>query len=438
MNRCCHCDTTEVEGEDGTTTPNAINRGNQQRKIMPSSNQQDNDDAGAGSSFTGHASYRTIAVGGSNSRTVSYTIIEAKEQQQDRSTAIILFYPLSGASMTISKMQLNDYSCSLICVDRPSCYGTSPLLLDSDDNDDDDYDNDLKKNSKDLIFLKRIRGSVKDALAVLAKEKITTIYILGVCIGHPYAVELCRQCLPPSSSSTTPTTSKVPVVGGMTLVAPFVSTACPSSWKVARFGASWWLPSSLLWGATEMAPIAEKVVVPFLSSRTIESLLSTDEEREVWTSQQDFEDAYQMLLDLTPITKNAKGIEARLGVSKIWQTKVCDKFAKESGLALEDCDCDDTNAEKSEDYQSKTSTSSCTIPIRIHASREDKLASLSSVEWISKRCYGNAPIIIEETIHSHEVMTFLGGPPCNPVLLHKIATDWGLLTSTSIESEGNR
>ena len=427
MNKCCHCDTTtEAEGEVGTAQSTSNKRDNQSTKIM--TYQQDNDDVSVGeSSSTGRSSYRTIEIGGSNSRTVSYTIVEAKEQQH-RSTAIILFYPLSGASMTISKMKLDDYSCSLLCVDRPSCYGTSPLPLDSDM--DDDY---LKKNRKDLVFLNRIRGSVKDALAVLQKEKITRIYILGVCIGHPYAVELCRQCLSTTSSSssaspaTSKATSKLPVIGGMTLVAPFVSTACPSSWKVARFGASPWIPSSLLWGATEIAPIAEAVVVPFLSSKSIESLLSTDEERRVWTSQQDFEDAYQMLLNLTPITKNAKGIEARLGVSNIWQEEVCDKFAKESGCGL-DCDHADAKVHENDDCQNtKTSATSCTIPIRIHASKEDKLASLASVEWISKRCYGDAPIIIEETIHSHEVMTFLGGPPRNPVLLHKIAQNWGLL-----------
>jgi hypothetical protein len=33
---------------------------------------------------------------------------------------------------------------------------------------------------------------------------------------------------------------------------------------------------------------------------------------------------------------------------------------------------------------------------------------------------------LERGIANHEVMTFLGGPPHNPVLLHQIAAEWGL------------
>jgi hypothetical protein len=289
-----------------------------------------------------------------------------------------------------------------------------------------DNEETKSKYSREAVFLKRIRGHVKDVFAVLVKEQITTIYILGVCIGHPYAVELCRQCIPTSTSSTT--SSIVPTVGGMTLVAPFVSTACPYAWRVARFGASWLVPSFVLWGATEVVAAASEYVVPaILKPKHLESLLKTEEERELWTSQQDFDDAYQMILKLTPLSKNSQGIEARLGVAKIWQVLVCDKFAKESGCSLVlDDEIDDDGGD---DNKNQTTTPSCGIPIRIHASREDKLASLKSLEWISRRCYGNAPIIIEEMIHSHEVMTFLGGPPRNPVLLHKIASDWELLST---------
>lgn len=414
MNRCCHCDTTAVQQNKRDRVIMASYRTIEVPTLrdVTASRQQQEETAGQTPN---------------RMRTVSYTIIEAKEECH-RSAAIIMFYPLSGSSMTLSKMELDEYKCSVLAVDRPSCADTSPLSMD----DERENEEDLKSIHRDeVVFLKRIRGHVDDVLAVLDKERINTIYLLGVCIGHPYAVELCRRCLPLNSQLASP--EVIPKVGGMTLVAPFVSTACPTAWSVARFGASWWIPSSVLWGATETASIVATWVVPsVLSPKTIQSLLSTDEEREAWTTQQDFDDACQLLRELTKVTKNSRGIEARLGVSKIWQSEVCDRFATESGCGLI-VDDDTNNIEKDIGVCPKSSpkVSSNKIPIRIHISNEDKLASISSIEWISRRCYGNASLTVEESIHSHEVMTFLGGPPRNPVLLHKVARDWDLLSATA-------
>jgi len=372
-------------------------------------------------------------------RTIGYSIVEA-ERQVDRSTAVVIFYPLSGCARAISNMKLDGYRCSVISVDRPLCGATSDFEVEQEEvaslvsggcchsrtnNGNGGSDSNMSMsqvppNQQDRQFLQRINVHAQDVLEVLNAERVKSVYIVGVCIGHPYAVQVCRQLLisEEMSPSNTNTDSSGIQLCGLTLVAPFISTVCPCSWRVARLGA--FVPSAVLYASTEaMLSLASFLVPRVVSGNTLKKLVSPEEAEYGGWMEEDYEDACQILLQCMEASQNARGVEARLGVSKIWQTHVCDKFAVESrcGLVLQ---------EALKDENPKNVVSEPSIPIRIHASSQDKLASLSSIEWIAKRCYGNVSIQVEEEIHSHEVMTFFGGPPCNPVLLHKIVQKWGL------------
>jgi hypothetical protein len=61
-----------------------------------------------------------------NGRTIGYTIIEA-EKKDHRSTAVVIFFPVSGSSHVLSRMILQGYRCSVLAVDRPRCGATAPL-----------------------------------------------------------------------------------------------------------------------------------------------------------------------------------------------------------------------------------------------------------------------------------------------------------------------
>jgi pimeloyl-ACP methyl ester carboxylesterase len=367
-----------------------------------------------------HSASRTIQ---RNGRTIGYTIVEA-EKEVHRLTAVVVFLPISGCSHVLSKMKLQGYQCSVVAVDRPCCGATFPLVAPAMSHGTTRsgccHSSPATMDTNKDENLQRICGHAQDVVEVLQLERISMVYILGVCIGHPYAIETCRQLQ----------SDRKIEIGGLTLVAPFVSTVCPYSWYVARFGAR--VPSSILYGSTEAISSIGACLVPrLLRPSTIQKLVTPDEnDRGAWT-EDDFEDAYQMALKALALTKDATAIEARVGTSKIWQTEVCDKFAIENGF-----DLNLVEKKEQDGVASHLNTSSVpeaattkTIPIRIYACKEDKLVSLESLKWIAKRCYGDVPINVEESIHSHEVMTFFGGPPRAPILLHKIAREWGLLDS---------
>jgi hypothetical protein len=444
-------------------------------------NDEDDDDnnhnSNNGRDEDAHGSSGKHRASATPNRQISYTIVEA-ETVEDRASAIAIFPPIAGYSRSLAGMDLTGYRCSVLSVDRPSCDGTSPLAAESPPSlrrpphggrwscpwmettgtaghveDDDDEQSIIRRNNSraDYEFLRRIRGHAHDVVQVLQAEKIRRVYLVGVCIGHPYAVEVCRHLMgrreccstmdqpPPSSSEEDHHRVEI---GGLTLVAPFVSTVCPHSWSVARMGA--FVPSSVLYGCTEVMASAISRLIPKLAGpQTIQKMVTPDEmEDGGWTSN-DFDAAYRMFLESSQLTKDVTGIEARLGVSKIWQYHVLDKFAVESGRGLvlhdddDDDDDDDKNAEtigasadSKEGSADRHDRWSNKIPVRIHASRGDKLANLKSIEWITRRCYGghDCVIEIEERIHSHETMTFFGGPPRDPKLLHRIAQHWNLLS----------
>lgn len=285
----------------------------------------------------------------------------------------------------------------------------------------------------------RILGHAQDVLKVVHHLGLERVYILGVCIGHPYAVQVCRELQKQE---------KIKIMG-LTLVAPFVSPACPHSWWVARMGAS--VPSLVVTGFSKLMMGSGRILMPFfLTPSGLRKLMSEEEwEAGGWTE----EDSKQVC-DMVPLMSKLSGgsnpTEALLGSSKGWQFEILDKFATETGIGLKEADDQGRAGEATAAASSSTSTkptaSTLDFPIRIHASAQDKLTSLDSVKWVAERCYGwdgtlletsaadwpmpndiRTQVILENKIHSHEVMTFLGGPPRNPILLYKIAKVWDLM-----------
>ena len=355
-------------------------------------------------------------------RQIGYALVRAKAPNQ-ASTAIVYFYPLSGLSSVVTGMApaLQDYQCSVLCVDRPDCGATSAL---PDNGSSQDF------------ALHRIQGHVQDVLTVLRHEGIQRVYCLAACLGHPYAVELCRQLLPQHAAAAEPPNKDNNDIQlqGLTLVAPFVSTACPHGWWVARMGAT--SPLCVLncftQTAASLSPLLMKL---FLRPSAMQKLFTPEEQRRFGWTDDDFADLCRFAVAGSKQTQKAKSPEARLGVSDVWQTHVCDKFATECGLFRDGGDetttassvgaADSSLPEKQQQQQQQLQSS---FPIRIYAAEQDKLVSPEAVEWLANRCYGGKDQVVSmvNTIHSHEVMTFFAGPPRNPVLLHHIAHEWGL------------
>ena len=268
-------------------------------------------------------------------RTVGYNIVEPADEG-DRSTAIVIFYALSGCSKVLSDMNFDGCRCSVLSVDRPLCGATSDVKVQEEPSKHPTDPSSTggccaphhsSMSSSDSVILQRLTCHAEDVLKVLETEKIRNVYLLGICIGHPYAVQVCRHLQAPASN---PSDVKLQ---GLTMVAPFVSTVCPHSWYMAKFGA--WVPSSILYGGTEAISSVGSWLIPHIVGPSAIKKLITPEEEELagWT-EQDYQDSYQLLLDTTKDTERVKGIEARVGVSKIWQFEICDRFAEESGCGL--------------------------------------------------------------------------------------------------------
>jgi pimeloyl-ACP methyl ester carboxylesterase len=129
---------------------------------------------------------KTLSVG---DRTIGYAVAEAASSEADRKTAILYFYPLSGSSSIIdfvgpSLLSLKSLKCSFVCVDRPSVRSTSMLL---ESESESDHSNDMSFDTH------RILGHAQDVLKVVHHLGLERVYILGVCIGHPYAIQVCRE-----------------------------------------------------------------------------------------------------------------------------------------------------------------------------------------------------------------------------------------------------
>jgi pimeloyl-ACP methyl ester carboxylesterase len=331
---------------------------------------------------------------------------EQQAQQTDESNnksaasaVIVYFYPLSGCSSVVSDLNLDRLQCDFLCVDRPGCGQTS-------------FEPTQKDRTVDRS-LHRIKTHIDDVRAVLhyhsychfenEDEVSCNIYSLGVCLGHAYAVELARQ---------------IPVAG-LTLLAPFVSTASPANaWWVARLGQS--VPNLVLRIFTCCAQAgAPLFLYCFITPSAIKKLVAKEESSKDWI-EADYATMFDSAKESSRAAQHTLSIEAQFGTSSVWQDAVCDRFAKEMGLFRA--------------MTTTTTTTNATVmlrsppTIRIHASPHDKLAPFSSIQWVAERCYGGTcTITVHEDIHSHEYMTFFGGPLRNPVLLYQIAKEWGLL-----------
>jgi hypothetical protein len=416
-------------------------------------------------------------------RQIGYAILSGGGKGSDvavvnnkNNTGICYFYPLSGcsagAAAYLKSSVLTKFSCRVLVVDRPSIGATSDLLppLSSAKTADTAAAAPSPQHDHHSALLHRIHGHVQDFLEVLQAEGIEHVYVYGVCIGHPYAVELCRQLLqqrqqqrqtssPAADSdqrnSSLPTTTTTTIqLHGLTLVAPFVSTACPASWRLARLGAA--VPNAVLTSVVRSTMSIVSTILPHvLRPGMLKRLIPLQEQNDFGWTQDDFETLCNITVKVKNESSNrAKTAEAQLGVTPIWQAEVCDKFATESGCGLvldDDDDDNDTDAavgccSTNSTVQGSTTAPTTTsmkpqplIPIRIHASPHDKLATPASLEWMARRCYGsgdddgNTPssiIMWHENIYSHESMTFFGGPPHNPSLLLQAAREWGLLLAT--------
>jgi len=350
-------------------------------------------------------------------RTIGYAIRPAVKSEH-QTTAILWFYPLGGCSTIVNtagaSFDETEYECSVISVDRPSIGDTDPYLA---------LSTAAEKHTDP--FLHRIERHADDVLAVLEHEDITNVYILAVCLGHPYALQVARRLMqkpPPQHGdnvSQEPTSSIE--LKGITLVAPFVSTACPQSWKVARLGHR--VPSLVLRAATNA--MASIPIGWLVTEAAVQKIVDGQNEYD-WT-EDDVADFVEALAITGGHTKDAKATEAQLGSNPVWQS-VCDDFAVESGCGLRICNEDDSNGMRNaDDDDTCDSAGPLLFPIAVHACQEDTVAPLAAVQWLTKRCLGStAEVEIHEEIHCHEVMTCLGGPPRSPGLLHAIAREWKL------------
>lgn len=290
----------------------------------------------------------------------------------------------------------------MITVDRPGCHETSPVQ-EEEEAETKRNDNEDKDTREDWVW-HRMRVNTRNVLAVLQAEKIDTVHILAVCLGHAYAIHFARELLLQHS--------KTIHLKDITLVAPFVSTACPRTWFLARLGN--FVPSFLLSGATNLMVTMGATFIPyFLQPSAIRGILSEDEQA-FWEDPEDYEHACRIISSMMPFTQSVQALEAQFGSSAVWQ-QVIDDFALVAGYGLKA----DTTSE-SNNNNNKYEGPFLFPRIKIHASPNDRMVSISAVEWLSERCYANAEIVLHPEVSSHTAMTFLGGPPRNPRLLQEI------------------
>jgi pimeloyl-ACP methyl ester carboxylesterase len=359
-------------------------------------------------------------------RKIGYAIVEANAAS-DRGTAIVYFYPMSACSNLVHRMaawiRQQNFQASFLCVDRPGCGETSMTTVSNgktpDNNDaENTQQHDRNDPHRNHFALHRIRAHIDDVCSVLRHENIHTVYALGVCLGHPYAVELCRKLCPLSSSSSSSDQS-IPICKGLSLVAPFVNAA-PKCWKVAQLGAA--VPGFVLRGFTEAASaISSFVIKNVLRPHHFEKIITEAELIEFgWLNPKDFQDACDLMVEMSERTNQARAIEARLGASKIWQPEILDKFARENQTRESNLSSSGAGTKQQPQPQELLR-----IPVRIFASNQDKLLPIEAAHWLGE-LYG-CQITIMSNIHSHEVMTFFAGPPRSPVMLYTIAKEWDLL-----------
>mmetsp|Transcript_24962 Transcript_24962/g.55351 ORF Transcript_24962/g.55351 Transcript_24962/m.55351 type:complete len:165 (+) Transcript_24962:110-604(+) len=113
-------------------------------------------------------------------RKIGYSLCEARNVRH-RTTAIVLFYPLAATSLIVDvaaeSQSYDNYHASVLCVDRPGVANTDSLPSGSTNS------------------IEQIERHADDVLAVLNHHGIKSVYILGVCLGHAFAVQVARRLL---------------------------------------------------------------------------------------------------------------------------------------------------------------------------------------------------------------------------------------------------
>lgn len=344
-------------------------------------------------------------------------------------TAVVHFGPLNGcAAATNPWTDLWQTSCcttaSLITVDRPGCHETSPVVVPEEETTGAEAATGTsaeataspKEDDEDWV-LQRMRVNTRNVLAVLRAEKIDTVYVLAVCLGHAYAIHFAREVLLHHRETVE--------LKDISLVAPFVSTACPRTWYLARLGSS--VPSLLLTAATDiMVNIGATLTPYFLKPAAVRAMLSKDEQAD-WNDPDDYEQACRMANATIPLTRSVRALEARFGSSPAWQT-VIDDFALAAGYGLK---ADDAQKGTPTTQEDKYKGPFLFPRIKLHASPNDGLVPPAAVEWLSERCYADAEIVWHPEMSSHLTMTLLGGPPRDPRLLQDICqNEFGSVPAT--------
>ena len=352
-------------------------------------------------------------------RTVSYVCIPAPQpttsEQHAPKAAVVHFGPLSAcATATIPWNELwktLKTSASIITVDRPGCHETSPVPEPNVDNPHD--------SNEDWV-LRRLRVNTDNTLAVLKHEKIHTVYVLAVCLGHAYAIHFARELI---QSQNTKIELK-----DISLVAPFVSTVCPKTWYMARLGNA--VPFCVLSTATNAMMCLGSTLTPYvLSPSAVRNMLS-DHEQLLWRDPDDYEFTCQMIKKTQPLTESVKSIEACFGSSEVWQ-QVIDDFAIKAGYGLH---LQDGKVQIiSEDQNDQRP---CLFPrIKIHVSPNDGMVTTKAVECLARRCYADCEVVTHKKMSSHLTMTLLGGPPRNPYLLRDICqNEFGIIAPSGWQS----
>ena len=285
-------------------------------------------------------------------RTIGYaiyrpnTIVARSEKPSPQKTgastrAILWFYPLGGCSISVDhaapSFQQHNYAACVISVDRPGVGATDALTT---------------TTSSSNFPMDRIQGHADDVLEVLEHEGITEVYILAICLGHPFALEVSRRLMARNNSDDDNFDNKnSSELKGMALVAPFVSSACPHSWRVVRLGNR--VPSFVLSWGTELMASAEKVLLPMVLSESALKKMVGEEERDYFGwHESDFEDMVKSISVMTEQSAPSKSTDARLGVSAEWQ-QICDDFAVESGCGLK---VDEHKVAEKEEVNKQTKT----------------------------------------------------------------------------------
>lgn len=394
------------------------------------------------------AEARAVEVGG---RRVSY---HAVDSTTGGDTAVLLFYQLGASSSLLSALGAAVPSAAkLLCIDRPGCRETSAVDVGGGTGTQgsaaaaaaavagSEEDGAVAGEQggqggllspADAKAMGRIDAVVRDALAVLREECIRHVFVLGVCLGHPFAAALASELCAAADTGTVDGPSSPPQLRGLTLIAPYPPTSCPDGLGIARF-AERFVPSAITRAITSVAAGLSGCLLP-LSMRSVGPAIMKSFVPPAQRLAQRWSDGDFALLSAKCAAMHKESAasaadEMQLAVSSVWARRCCHAFAR----AWRAGGSGGANAVGAVGAALRTP-----FPIRIHACRKDKLVTERAVQWLATEVYhgggedgstegsGGAEVVWAEDVSCHEVMTMFGGPPHAPVLFLTALRDWGL------------